>query len=76
MPEERFIVDGQEQIEKSEGYRAARAEIIASVRSRYAESLASAGIFRRLLLRLRMQREINREVAKLAPPNALYLQSR
>jgi hypothetical protein len=75
MPKERFIADGRERLMKSEGYRAARAEVIAAVRARYAESLASAGVFRRLVLRLRMEREMAREVAKLAPPGALYLRS-
>ena len=56
-------------------YRTARAEVIAAVRARYAAPLASAGILGRLVLRFRMQREIAREVEKLAPPDALYLQS-
>jgi hypothetical protein len=75
MSKERFMADGRERLESSEGYRAARAEIIATVRARYAESLAGAGILRRLVLRLRMEREIARELAKIAPPDALYLQS-
>lgn len=74
MPDERFIADGRERLMKSDRYRQARAEVIATVRARYAESLASAGVFRRLVLRLRMEREIAREVARLAPRGALYLQ--
>jgi hypothetical protein len=76
MPDERFIADGRERLMKSDGYRTARAEAIAAVRARYAEALASAGVFRRLVLRLRMEREVAQEVAKLAPPGALYLQSK
>ena len=73
MAEDRFMADGRERLEQSEGYRAARAEITAAVRARYAESLARAGILRRLVLRLRMRQEIARELAEIAPPDALYL---
>lgn len=76
MSKERFIVDGREQLMKSKEYQAARADVIAAVRARYAEPLASAGILRGLVLRLRMKREIARELDQLAPPDALYLQSR
>jgi hypothetical protein len=76
MPDERFIADGRQRLMRSEGYRAARAEVIAAVRARYSESLASAGVFRRLVLRLRMEREMAQEVARLASPGALYLQSK
>jgi hypothetical protein len=75
MSKERFIADGRKRLEESEGYWAARAEVIAAVRARYAASLASAGVLRRLVLRLRMEREIAREVANLAPPEALFLRS-
>lgn len=73
MADNRFMADGRERLEQSEGYRAARAEIIAAVRARYAESLARAGILRGLVLHLRMKREVARELAEIAPPDALYL---
>ena len=76
MSEERIVAHGREELMKSEGYRVARDEVIAAVRARYAEPLARAGFFRRLALHLRMQREIARELDKLAPPDALYLQSK
>ena len=76
MPDERFMADGRERLMKSKGYRTARAEVIAAVRARYSEDLTSAGVFRRLVLRLRMEREMAREVAKLAPRGALYMQSK
>jgi hypothetical protein len=76
MADERFVADGLEQLQISEGYRTARAEVIAQVRARYAGPLASAGILRRISLRVRMRREIVRELAKLAPPDALYLHGR
>ena len=76
MSEERIVAHGREELMKSEGYRVARDEVIAAVRARYAEPLANAGFFRWLVLHLRMRREIARELDKLAPPDALYLQSR
>ena len=76
MSDDRFTADGYDELKKSEGYRAARDEVIASVRARYARSLANAGVLRRLVLRLRMQREIAQELDKLAPPDALYLHNR
>jgi hypothetical protein len=75
MPEERFVDDGRERLMSTKEYSAARAEVIASVRARYAGPLASAGILGRLVLRFRMQREMAREIEKLAPRDALYLQS-
>lgn len=74
MPDERLTVTSSSSNPRK--YRAAREEVIAAVRARYAESLASAGNLRRLVLRLRMQREIARKLDELAPPDALYLQSK
>jgi hypothetical protein len=76
MSNDRFTAHGYEELKKSKEYRAARSEVIAAVQARHAESLASAGILRRLVLRLRMQREIAQELDKLAPPDALYLHNR
>lgn len=76
MPDERIIAHGREQLTSSRQYRAARGEVIAAVEARYAEPLASAGFFRRLVLHVRMRHEIAQELDKLAPPDALYLQSK
>ena len=75
MSDERFVADGYERLTKSSEFRAARADVIAAVRARYAEPLAAAGILRRLALHLRMRREIAQELARLAPPDALYFRS-
>ena len=72
MPDERFVADGHERLAESSEFRMARAAVITSVQARYAEQLAGAGIFRRLVLRLRLRREIAQELSKLAPPDALY----
>lgn len=76
MPDERIIAEGYKQLTESKEFRAIRDEVIAAVRARYAGPLASAGIFGRLMLHLRMRREIARELDKLASPDALYLHSK
>ncbi|HEX6861569.1 MAG TPA: hypothetical protein VF414_02075 [Thermoanaerobaculia bacterium] len=75
MPDENFVADGHERLTKSSEFRAARAEVIAAVRARYAEQLAGAGILLRLAIHLRMRREIAQELDKLAPPAALYFRT-
>lgn len=72
MPDDRFVADGYKRLTESSEFRAARAAVIAAIEGRYAEHLRGAGILRRLALRLRMRREIAQELAKLAPPDALY----
>lgn len=72
MSDDRFVIDGHERLTSTSEYQAASQQIIAEVRARYAEPLASTGIFGRLALRLRMRREIDRRLAELAPPDALY----
>lgn len=76
MSDERIIAEGYKQLTESKEFRTIRDEVIAAVRARYAEPLAGAGIFQRLALHLRMRREVKRELDKLAPPDALYLQSK
>ncbi len=75
MSDERLVADGHERLTNSSEFRAARAAIIAAARARYAEPLAGAGILRRLVLHLRMRREIAQELDKLAPPDALYIKN-
>lgn len=76
MSDDRIVAHGREQLMKSKEFQALRDEVIAAARARYAEPLASAGIFQRLVLQFRMRREIARELDKLAPPDALYLQGK
>ena len=75
MSDDRFVADGHERLTKSSEFRAARSAVITSVQARYADQLAAAGILRRLMLRLRIRREIAQELAKLAPPDALYFRT-
>lgn len=72
MPDERLVADGHKRLTESSEFRAAREAVIAAARVRYAEPLAKSGILRRLVLHLRMRREIAQELDKLAPPDALY----
>jgi hypothetical protein len=75
MSDDRFVIDGYERLTSTAEYQAESQKIIAEVRARYAGPLADAGLFRRIALRLWMRREIDRRLAELAPPDALYLQA-
>jgi hypothetical protein len=52
---------------------AQRGTVEKAVRERYSEALANAGPLRRLYLTLRISREIQQELNRLAPRGALYL---
>ena len=69
MPERRskIVADGRERIAGAERKRVKRL-----VRQRYAGQLAKAGIFRRWLLLWKLRREIQEELEKIAPRDALY----
>ena len=47
-------------------------EIRDRARAKYAGQLADSGFLGRLIIRARMRREIRQELAKIAPPDALY----
>jgi hypothetical protein len=49
-----------------------RKHIEREVRGAYAERLAKAGFFRRILIRLAMSREVRRRLEKVAPTDGLY----
>lgn len=62
-----IVVDGQR--------RAAEANldtIKTTVRAKYAQELADAGLLRRLYLRVRIWQEIRRKLQKVAPQEGLY----
>ena len=63
-----IVADGRAGVRKEY-----RPEVEAAVRARYADELARARGLRRLLLRLRIRREIERRLDELAPGKALYL---
>ena len=57
-------------------FKVALARIQREVRARYADQWASAGLVERLRLRLRIWREIRRELERIAPQGGLYLRGR
>ena len=66
-----FVADGRERAKAAE-----RPRIEREVRARYADRLARAGFGRRIWLRIKIRREIERKLAellkKMAPHDALY----
>ena len=68
--EQRIVVDGQQRI-IDENY----ARVAWEIRARYAESLSRSGWFGRMLLKIRIRREIERELKRIAPPGGLYLKT-
>jgi len=71
MPEPgeiRIVADGTGRLRKDY-----RPEVEAAIRARYAAELQRAGGLKRLLLRHRIRREIEREIEDFASRKALYL---
>jgi len=62
-----IVVDGRRRIRKDDLERVRK-----EVAAKYAARLATAGPVGRFLLRWRLHRDVERELAKLAPPGALY----
>lgn len=62
-----IVVDGQQR-----AYDAAFDRVYAEVEQEFAERLAGAGFWRRVLLRWQMSREFRRRMEKHAPPWGLY----
>jgi hypothetical protein len=78
MPKQYFLEDGYERALKGLGpeMAAERLKIQEEIESKFADQLGTSGLFRRLLLRIQMKRELNRRLALIikdkAPPYALY----
>jgi hypothetical protein len=69
----RFVKDGGSRLQQSEEFNERLHVLKASIRERYAEQLAEAGFFRRLMLRWRMAAEYRRERKRIEPSQyALY----
>ena len=67
-----IIADGQQRLRETEDHRRQEQAIRAAIESAYQGALADAGWVRCAIIRLRMWREIRREIRKLAPDEALY----
>lgn len=66
-----FVSDGRERARA-----ACIGKIRAQVEAEYADRLRAANWAQRLLLKALMQREIERRLDRIAPPDALYLHDR
>jgi hypothetical protein len=81
MAELRFLADGRERALEGLGpqLKAIRLEIKKEIEDRFISQLAAAGYIKRMYLRLRMRRELNRrfsqiksEIEAKAPPDGLF----
>lgn len=63
----RFVVDGRKRV-----IAGSLREIRSRVRAKYAEEMAAASLLRRWLLRLKIRREIGKELDRIAPRDGLY----
>lgn len=68
-----FVADGRDRALGTPEAAASQEEIGEAVRREFAEELAGAGFFRRLVIRARMLREFNRRLEAIAPEGACYL---
>ena len=64
-----LVANGRERVLKN---NPDKDRICAEVKKRYADRLARAGFIRRIVLRIKIDREIEKEIDKLAPPDAMY----
>lgn len=64
---DRFVADGQGRIRSAE-----RRRVAGEVKARYAAQMAAAGFWARIRLRWRVWREIERELARIAPRDGFY----
>lgn len=71
MPHDHNIVaDGRERVR-----RAYMDKISEQVRAKYADELTKVGFFRRFVIRIKIRRDIQRELRKIAPNDAHYLRT-
>ena len=70
-----LIANGRKRAFESEEYKKAYEEIRAKVAAKYQDRYAQAGFLKRLLIRMRMEREIQQELEKIAPRDAMYLKA-
>jgi hypothetical protein len=68
-----IVANGQERIRATAAYRSKVREIHKQVRERRADEYFAASFLRRIFLRVVIWYEIRREVRKLVPDQALYL---
>ncbi len=73
-----FLIDGQKRALEGGQFRVdeIRRQVRQAVEAQYAEGLDNAGLLRRMVLRVKMSREIRRrvraEIEKFAPRDGMY----
>jgi len=69
----RIVSDGRDNLLKDPSTKAQIAEIQTRVKAKYEPELSKAGFFRKIIIHCRIEREIKREIEKIAPQRGLYL---
>jgi hypothetical protein len=67
-----IIADGPLRHRLSGRHGRLRARLVAEARARHAEALAHAPLWRRLWLRVVIEREVRAQLRRVFPPHALY----
>ena len=67
-----FVPNGRWRVFATEEYQRKHDEVRASVTAKYHDEYAQSHFLKRLLIRMRIEREIKHELEKLAPPDAMY----
>jgi len=68
--EVRFVADGQVRLERAS--RRTIDQIEREIRARFAAEMSHAGLFDRMRIEAKIQREIRIAVDRVVPPEALY----
>lgn len=71
----RIVADGRERLRREEWYRRREREVGEAVRNEYEARLSMTSGFERVLVYLRMRRELRRELEDLAPQRSMYMRS-
>lgn len=67
-----FWINGPYELLKSEKTQLKIAHIKDTVKFKYEKDLKTKNPFKKALVKLKMHREINNEINKIVPPNALW----
>lgn len=72
---DRIVADGRQRLRDTSWWRSEERKIREAVSRKYEPELATAGLVRRAIARVRMWREIRQKTDALAPEGALYLRA-
>jgi hypothetical protein len=68
-----IVADGLERLRRAKKFRVIRAQLLAEARVRRADEMKGASIWRRIAILWRTQCEVDEQMEKRFPWNALYL---